>query len=61
MTRCPECLSEHIREEDYIEEEFWSTVEFTCNDCGCEWVEEWKVLVATHGDTYEKDEESMRG
>ncbi len=58
MTSCPECgETESIVEGEYIEEEFWSTCELICKNCGCEWVEEYKVIVATHGDTYEKEEE----
>jgi len=62
MIKCPECGSEdnYVDDGPYLDDPDGMYLTRVCDDCGCEWIEEYAIErygdeVTKHGDKYKED------
>jgi len=53
MVACPECHSVNVDWETNRTHETENTINYSCNDCGCEWTETMTIETTKHGSKYE--------
>ena len=50
MTCCPECGKGDFEVNEKTDGQgYWWKLEFSCNECGCEWEEETEKTTTKHG------------